>query len=54
MPKISLCLWFDNQAEEAAKFYTDICKNSKILEISRYKVFHRVRPSNFTSFVLFS
>ena len=36
MPKIAPCLWFDNQAEEAARFYTGIFKNSKILEIARY------------------
>jgi predicted 3-demethylubiquinone-9 3-methyltransferase (glyoxalase superfamily) len=29
-------LWFDDQAEEAAKFYTGIFKNSKIGKISRY------------------
>jgi predicted 3-demethylubiquinone-9 3-methyltransferase (glyoxalase superfamily) len=34
--KITPCLWFDNQAEEAAKFYTSIFKNSKIESISRY------------------
>jgi predicted 3-demethylubiquinone-9 3-methyltransferase (glyoxalase superfamily) len=34
--KISPCLWFDNQAEEAARFYTGIFKNSKIGRISRY------------------
>jgi predicted 3-demethylubiquinone-9 3-methyltransferase (glyoxalase superfamily) len=28
------CLWFDGQAEEAAKFYTGIFKNSKILSSS--------------------
>lgn len=33
---ITLCLWFDNQAEEAAKFYTSLFKNSKIESISRY------------------
>lgn len=36
MSKISPCLWFNDQAEEAAKFYIGIFKNSKILEISRY------------------
>jgi predicted 3-demethylubiquinone-9 3-methyltransferase (glyoxalase superfamily) len=36
MQKITPCLWFDNQAEEAAYFYTSIFKNSKIVEISRY------------------
>lgn len=30
------CLWFDGQAEEAAKHYTTIFKNSKILETHRY------------------
>jgi len=34
--KITPCLWFDNQAEEAANFYTGIFKNSKIESISRY------------------
>jgi predicted 3-demethylubiquinone-9 3-methyltransferase (glyoxalase superfamily) len=29
-------LWFDNQAEEAAHFYTSVFKNSNILSISRY------------------
>ena len=36
MQRITPCLWFDNNAEEAAKFYTDIFKNSKIEKISRY------------------
>ncbi len=36
MQKISPFLWFDNQAEEAAKFYVSIFKNSKILKVSRY------------------
>ncbi len=34
--KITPCLWFDDQAEQAAKFYTGIFKNSKIKEVSRY------------------
>jgi predicted 3-demethylubiquinone-9 3-methyltransferase (glyoxalase superfamily) len=33
---ITPCLWFDNQAEEAARYYTGIFKNSKIGAISRY------------------
>ena len=36
MPKIAPCLWFEDQAEEAAKFYTGIFKNSRILKTSRY------------------
>jgi predicted 3-demethylubiquinone-9 3-methyltransferase (glyoxalase superfamily) len=35
--QITACLWFDNQAEEAAKYYTSIFKNSKIESISRYR-----------------
>ena len=34
--KITPCLWFDDQAEEAAEFYTAIFHNSKIVNISRY------------------
>lgn len=34
--RISPCLWFDKQAEDAAKFYTSIFKNSKIGAIARY------------------
>ena len=33
---IAPCLWFDNQAEAAANFYTAIFKNSKIGTISRF------------------
>src|SRR5882672_12013954 len=36
MQKITPFLWFDNQAEEAVKFYTTIFKNSKIGKIARY------------------
>src|SRR5215831_4057970 len=34
--KISPCLWFDTQAEEAANFYAAIFKNSRIHNISHY------------------
>ena len=36
MKKITPFLWFDNQAEEAANFYTSVFKNSKVGHISRY------------------
>ncbi len=36
MQKITPFLWFDHQAEEAAKFYVSLFKNSKILNIARY------------------
>jgi predicted 3-demethylubiquinone-9 3-methyltransferase (glyoxalase superfamily) len=45
MQNITPCLWFDDQAEEAANFYTSIFKNSKIKTVSRYgetgKEFHK-------------
>jgi len=34
--KITPMLWFDTQAEEAAKFYTSIFRNSKVTGVSRY------------------
>ncbi len=36
MARITPMLWFDHQAEEAARFYTSIFPNSKIGTISRY------------------
>ncbi len=33
---ITFCLWFDDQAEEAAAFYTGIFRNSKIVHVTRY------------------
>lgn len=36
MQKITPCLWFDNQAEEATNFYLSIFKNSKIININHY------------------
>lgn len=36
MQKITPCLWFDDQAEEAAKFYTDVFPNSRIVDFARY------------------
>jgi len=36
MQRITPFLWFDDNAEQAAKFYTSIFKNSKIKSVSRY------------------
>jgi predicted 3-demethylubiquinone-9 3-methyltransferase (glyoxalase superfamily) len=36
MQKITPFLWFDDQSEEAVKFYTSIFKNSRVGKISRY------------------
>ena len=34
--KITPCLWFDTEAEQAAQFYCAVFKNSKITQVSRY------------------
>jgi predicted 3-demethylubiquinone-9 3-methyltransferase (glyoxalase superfamily) len=48
--KITPCLWFDTQAEDAAKFYVSIFKNSKLGKISRYgkagQEVHKKRPGS--------
>ncbi|OHV03957.1 VOC family protein [Mycobacterium talmoniae] len=36
MPTITPCLWFDNQAEEAAKLYTRVVPNSAITAVTHY------------------
>lgn len=36
MQNISPCLWFNNQSEEAAQFYTSLFKNSKLGKVARY------------------
>ena len=36
MNKISPCLWFADQAEQAAQFYTSVFKGGKILGTTRY------------------
>ena len=36
MQKISTCLWFDGEAENAAAFYTSLFKNSKVTSLSRW------------------
>src|SRR6266404_4232901 len=36
MQKITPCLWFNDNAEEAVKFYTSIFKNSKTKGVARY------------------
>lgn len=50
MQKITPYFWFDNEAEEAARFYTSIFPNSGIGRISRYgeagREFHRREPGS--------
>ena len=48
--KIAPCLWFDEQAEEAAGFYTAIFPNSRIVAVTRYsdagQEFHKKQPGS--------
>jgi predicted 3-demethylubiquinone-9 3-methyltransferase (glyoxalase superfamily) len=36
MQKITPCLWFDTEGEEAATFYTAVFPNSRIVDVARY------------------
>src|SRR5438876_8243673 len=48
--KILPFLWFDDQAEQAAEFYTSIFRNSRIVKIARYgeagQEFHQRPPGS--------
>ena len=48
--QISPCLWFDSQAEDAAKFYVSVFKKGKIVTINRYPAvgqeIHRRAPGS--------
>lgn len=50
LQKLTSCLWFENQAEEAAKFYTSVFKNSKIGRKAYYgkegQEQHRQKPGS--------
>ena len=36
MGGITTCLWFDTEGEDAARFYTSVFPNSKVVDITRY------------------
>ena len=36
MQKITPCLWFDTEAEEAAEFYTSVFESARILDVARF------------------
>jgi predicted 3-demethylubiquinone-9 3-methyltransferase (glyoxalase superfamily) len=36
MQKITPCLWFDTEGEEAAEFYISVFPNSRIVDVGRY------------------
>ena len=37
MQKVTTFLWYDTQAEEAAKLYTSLIPNSRIVDVTRYE-----------------
>ena len=36
MSRITPCLWFDTEGEEAARFYTSVFPNPRIVDVARY------------------
>ena len=36
MDRIAPCLWFDTEAEEAARFYTSVFPGSRIVRVTHY------------------
>ncbi|HEX3330945.1 MAG TPA: VOC family protein [Gaiellales bacterium] len=36
MPRPTPCLWFDTEGEDAARFYTSVFPNSRIVDIARF------------------
>ena len=54
--RIAPCLWFDDQAEQAASFYVSVFKNSRIVSMTRYSdVGHEIhgRPPGSVMSVVF-
>jgi predicted 3-demethylubiquinone-9 3-methyltransferase (glyoxalase superfamily) len=54
--KITPCLWFDHEAEDAANFYVSVFKDAKITSISRYSEAgheHHGRPPGSVMLVAF-
>ena len=36
LPRIHTCLWFEHQAEEAARFYVSVFPRSRVTQVTRY------------------
>ncbi len=51
--KISTCLWFDDNAEEAASFYVSLFDDSRILEVHRYGDWGQGMPKGSVAFLAF-
>jgi predicted 3-demethylubiquinone-9 3-methyltransferase (glyoxalase superfamily) len=50
MEKITPFLWFDGKAEEAAKFYTSIFENSKIVSVTQMSATFQLKGLEFIAF----
>jgi predicted 3-demethylubiquinone-9 3-methyltransferase (glyoxalase superfamily) len=56
MQKITPCLWFDHQAEEAAAFYVSLFKNARVGDVARFSEEGAAvsgKPAGSTSWVYF-
>ncbi|MEV0093863.1 VOC family protein [Streptomyces sp. NPDC050738] len=53
MQKITTHLWFDDQAEEAARFYTSVFPNSRIVEVNHYGEGEPGKPGGAVTVVTF-
>jgi predicted 3-demethylubiquinone-9 3-methyltransferase (glyoxalase superfamily) len=49
MPKITPFLWFDDQAEEAARFYTSVLPDGKMLDVGAMTVSFEIGGQRFTA-----
>jgi predicted 3-demethylubiquinone-9 3-methyltransferase (glyoxalase superfamily) len=52
MSGFTTCLWFDTEAEEAAKYYTEIFPNSSITAVTQYAAGERTGQTLTADFVL--
>jgi predicted 3-demethylubiquinone-9 3-methyltransferase (glyoxalase superfamily) len=52
MDAFTICLWFDTQGEEAAKFYAEIFPNSSVGKVTPYPAGERAGQTMTVDFVL--
>ena len=48
MPTLTTCLWFDDQALDAAEFYVSVLPNSEITDVTRFGPAQQVLTVNWT------
>ena len=52
MSELTTCLWFNTEAEEAARFYVDVFPNSSVIGVTPYPVGERAGQTMTVDFVL--